>query len=128
MCSRTVLEFLRMAGSVLFIGNSDTATRMSQMSDESESRPDLYTAHFVVSGRVQGVWFRMSTKQQADFHGITGWVRNLPDGRVEGMARGDAASLKNFRSWLGHGPEMARVLKVEWSKTADQEYNGFSVR
>ncbi len=101
---------------------------MTQESDRSEPGRDVRTAHFVVSGRVQGVWFRASTKQQADFHGITGWVRNLPDGRVEGAARGDPASLKNFRRWLGRGPEMARVLKVEWTEVSDQEFSSFRVR
>ena len=84
--------------------------------------------HFYVSGRVQGVFFRMKTKQQADLFGITGWVRNLADGRVEGVATGTAAVLEEFRHWLQQGPELARVLKVEWSETPPQQFSGFSIR
>lgn len=88
----------------------------------------LKTMHFVVSGRVQGVWFRASAKRQADVFGITGWVRNLPDGRVEGMACGAAGALAEFHRWLQRGPDHARVLSVEWRESADEEFDGFSIR
>jgi acylphosphatase len=86
------------------------------------------TMHFVVSGRVQGVWFRRAAKQRADLHGVTGWVRNLADGRVEGMARGSAEQLAEFHRWLQRGPDLARVLRVDWSEAADENFADFSVR
>jgi acylphosphatase len=88
----------------------------------------LKTMHFVVSGRVQGVWFRASAKGQADAFGITGWVRNLPDGRVEGMARGADGALDEFHRWLKRGPDHARVLGVEWNEAPDAKFADFSIR
>ena len=79
-------------------------------------------------GRVQGVFFRAATRQRAQQLGVTGWVRNLRDGNVEGMARGSAAALADLKGWLERGPEMARVLKLEWNEAADQEFNEFEIR
>ena len=93
----------------------------------SESR-SCHTVHFTVSGRVQGVFFRVAAKQQADLLGVSGWVRNLPDGRVEGMACAHEDLLGEFRRWLHRGPDHARVLKVEWQKVPDQEFSGFTIR
>lgn len=66
-----------------------------------------------VSGRVQGVFYRASTRRKAVELGISGRVRNLPDGSVEVLACGDAAALDTLREWLQVGPEMARVDSVE---------------
>lgn len=62
-----------------------------------------------VSGRVQGVWFRASTKEEADKLEIKGWVRNLSDGRVEVLACGDVEQLEQFYEWLQQGPPLAEV-------------------
>ncbi len=86
------------------------------------------TLHFLVSGRVQGVFFRMKTKQQADLFSLTGWVRNLADGRVEGIASGEENNLEDFRQWLQEGPELARVLKVEYEFAPIQDFDDFSIR
>lgn len=86
------------------------------------------TIHFLVSGRVQGVFFRMHTQQQADRHGLTGWVKNLPDGRVEGIASGDAGNLELFLDWLRHGPSRARVTGVEVTEREYQPFNGFVIQ
>jgi acylphosphatase len=74
------------------------------------------------------VFFRMGARQQATRLGLTGWVRNLADGRVEGMARGEPAALSEFRAWLAVGPGAARVTAVDWAETATEEFNGFTVR
>jgi len=84
--------------------------------------------HFLVSGRVQGVFFRMKTKQQANLFSLTGWVHNLVDGRVEGIVSGEEKALEDFRQWLQKGPELARVLKVEVEYVPLQEFKGFSIR
>ena len=68
---------------------------------------------FLVSGRVTGVGFRYFTQDAAHREGLTGVVRNLPDGRVEAIAEGDADSLTRFEMALRRGPARARVEQVE---------------
>jgi acylphosphatase len=65
--------------------------------------------HYYVVGKVQGVWFRAATEEQANRLGIVGWVRNLPDGRVEVVACGKEENVARFQAWLKKGPEAARV-------------------
>lgn len=67
---------------------------------------------FYVDGVVQGVFFRANTQKQAAKLGLTGWVRNLPDGRVEVLAQGEASKLSELESWLWQGPEKAQVDTV----------------
>lgn len=70
-------------------------------------------ARFLVSGKVQGVFFRAGTRDEALKLGIQGEAINLPDGRVEVRAKGEAASLDALESWLRHGPPRARVDGVQ---------------
>jgi acylphosphatase len=67
---------------------------------------------FVVSGKVQGVFFRASTAKIAEPLGVRGFARNLPDGSVEVLALGDAESLATLAGWLRQGPPLARVDDV----------------
>jgi len=83
---------------------------------------------FKVTGRVQGVFFRASCKSIADQYGIKGWVRNLPDGRVEGIATADPVKIEIFRKWIKQGPDMARVLQVEVGEIELQEFDNFQIR
>lgn len=73
----------------------------------------VQTRHFEVQGRVQGVYYRRSTQQQATALGLTGWVRNLADGRVELVATGSEEQLKQLETWLWQGPPKAEVTAVE---------------
>jgi acylphosphatase len=66
-----------------------------------------------LEGRVQGVWFRESTRREADRLGIRGYANNLPDGSVEVLACGLVEALHELESWLRQGPPMARVSKLE---------------
>lgn len=66
----------------------------------------------IVTGRVQGVWFRASTQRQAQRLGVTGIARNLPDGSVEVIACGADAAVSELVEWLHRGPEHARVAGV----------------
>ena len=66
----------------------------------------------LISGRVQGVCFRAYTRDEARRLGLRGWVRNLPDGRVEAMAQGDPAKIRTFEAWCKQGPSHARVREV----------------
>ena len=67
---------------------------------------------FTVKGRVQGVWFRESTRRYAESLGITGHAINLPNGDVEVMAVGELQLLRQLEAWLHEGPTMARVTEV----------------
>ncbi len=70
------------------------------------------SGHSFVSGRVQGVCFRWACREEAARLGLTGWVRNLADGRVEVTAEGDEAAIVTLRQWLDTGPPTARVTKL----------------
>ena len=75
-------------------------------------------AHLFVSGLVQGVFFRDSTRLKAEELGVTGWVRNLSDGRVEIMAEGEKEKVEELVEWVKKGSSAARVdnLDVEWQE------------
>ena len=66
----------------------------------------------LVSGRVQGVYFRDTCQRRAREHGVSGWVRNLPDGRVEAVFEGPADGVHRLVEWARHGPELAAVTAV----------------
>ena len=66
----------------------------------------------LVTGKVQGVWYRRATQEQALKHGLTGHARNLPDGRVEVLACGTPEALARLEGWLWQGPSAARVSEV----------------
>ena len=70
-------------------------------------------ARFLVGGKVQGVCFRASTREQALKLGLRGYAKNLPDGRVEVLAEGEQRALDALERWLHVGPPMARVETVE---------------
>jgi len=81
-----------------------------------------------VSGRVQGVCFRAETRHQAGRLGVNGWVRNLPDGRVEVLAEGEEQGVQALLSWCRTGPRHARVERVEESPEAcTGEFDTFSI-
>ena len=86
-------------------------------------------AHVFVSGRVQGVFFRQKTKQQADSLGVNGWVRNLPDGGVEAVFEGDEEAVKALVEYCHHGPSYARVTNVNvvWEEYCG-EFSDFKTR
>jgi acylphosphatase len=69
--------------------------------------------HLVVRGRVQGVFFRASTQREAKRLGLTGWVKNRPDGGVEIVAEGEEDQVKDLLVWAQHGPSTARVEKID---------------
>ena len=83
--------------------------------------------HYLISGRVQGVGFRMSTSQQSKLLGIKGWVRNLDDDRVEVYACGEQYSLDQLHKWLTHGPSIARVINAECLSAEYLEFSDFSI-
>ena len=73
----------------------------------------MFKVHLFISGRVQKVGFRFLTKMKAKELGLSGWVRNLPDGRVETVIVGDEEKINEIVKWLYHASPLARVDKVE---------------
>ncbi len=84
--------------------------------------------HYFVSGKVQGVWFRAGTQDKANELGLTGWARNLPDGRVEVVACGERDKIRDLHEWLKQGPELANVSDVVSEEIAWQEHDRFGVK
>lgn len=78
-------------------------------------------AHAIITGRVQGVFFRLETKYAAQGFGVTGWVRNKMDGSVEAVFEGEEADVKATLAWCQTGPPRARVSKVDVTR---QDYTG----
>jgi acylphosphatase len=85
------------------------------------------TVRCTVSGRVQGVFYRASTSERAAELGLSGWVRNLDDGRVELAVSGDAEAIEALVSWLWEGPPRADVTAVTVSECLDEIEPGFRV-
>lgn len=93
------------------------------MSEETTIR------RFLVSGRVQGVGFRWFVRRRAEALGLSGWVRNLADGRVEALAAGSDEILTTLEAELREGPPAARVDEVQAVPAADEPPSGeFSIR
>jgi len=85
-------------------------------------------AHVIISGRVQGVFFRMETKQAANRLGCYGWVRNKLDGTVEAIFEGNEESVKSSLEWCKDGPPHAKVtnIDVKWEDHTG-EFQGFEI-
>ena len=83
-------------------------------------------AKFIVSGRVQGVFFRASTRTEAMRLGLTGYAKNLSDGSVEVLACGDASALDELQRWLHIGPPAASVESVKRSQVEESVPRDFS--
>ncbi|MDE3736064.1 acylphosphatase [Metapseudomonas resinovorans] len=84
--------------------------------------------HGYVSGKVQGVYYRQSTQEQADRLELDGWIRNLADGRVEVLVEGADGAVRELAAWLEQGPAEAQVTGVELQEQPLQGITGFIVR
>lgn len=89
---------------------------------------DLQIFHALVSGRVQGVFFRAATKERAESLNITGWVRNTDDGCVELVACGTQEALTTFKAWLWQGPPSAIVDDVVIDDASVETFTSFDIR
>jgi len=89
----------------------------------------LDEAHVIVSGRVQGVWFRGCTQRTASAAGVRGWVRNLPDRRVEAVLQGERAAVESVVEFMRAGPPGAAVIDIAVSwRPAGEVFHGFDIR
>lgn len=84
----------------------------------------MKTQRLLIKGRVQGVWFRESMRREAERLGVTGWVRNTPDGAVEAVVQGPAEAVDALIEWARSGPPMARVDGLILTEAAGQ-YRAF---
>ena len=82
----------------------------------------------VVHGRVQGVFFRDSTRRQAETTGVAGWVRNREDGTVEAVFEGDGDAVARIVDWVSAGPGHADVERVDVTEEEPEGLSGFQVR
>ena len=89
---------------------------------------DKKVVRYFITGRVQGVWFRAATQDKANELGLTGWARNLPDGRVEVLACGVEENLQELFQWLHEGPELAKVTEVTYDEMPWEEHERFAVK
>jgi len=80
---------------------------------DSADRPEVQRKRVRIHGRVQGVWFRGSTQQRARELGVSGWVRNCPDGSVEAVFEGRADAVAAALAFCADGPPAARVTRVD---------------
>ena len=81
--------------------------------------------HLIISGRVQGVWYRESMRQEALRLGVDGWVRNLADGTVEAVIRGAPSQIEALLAWTRRGPPLARVDEVRCEEHGASVAPGF---
>ena len=90
---------------------------------------EVVEAHVIVSGRVQGVWFRGNTQRAAAAAGVRGWVRNLPDRRVEAVLQGERSAVESVIESMRTGPPGSAVIDcvVSW-RTAGERHHGFDIR
>lgn len=83
--------------------------------------------HCTISGKVQGVWFRANTKDQAIRLGIKGWVQNLDNGNVEVLAFGEASQLAIFVNWLRQGPPLVEISSCDIEDVPWQDHPSFEI-
>lgn len=98
------------------------------MSKDLTAKPDYICVHIFISGKVQGVGYRFSTRQQAQKLGINGWVSNLPDGRVEAVLAGDRRAIEQMIQWCRIGPAAAVVQNLTVEEIESKVINGFTIK
>ena len=89
----------------------------------------MFQAYIIISGRVQGVFYRASCQEVAESYGLKGWAKNLPSGEVEVIAQGEKEKIEKLISWCKKGSPGAKVsdLKVEWQEIKEH-FNNFGIR
>lgn len=79
--------------------------------------PQIVRAHVIVTGKVQGVWFRQATLEESTRLGLGGWVRNLASGQVEALFEGEPEAVEAMIAWCRRGPPLARVDDVDITRS-----------
>ena len=87
----------------------------------------METFHLLISGKVQGVFFRASAKKVATANNIKGWIKNCRDNRVEAVITGESADVNSFITWCKSGPEKANVIEVSVSRHELVSFDHFEI-
>ena len=87
----------------------------------------MQTLHLIITGKVQGVFFRAKAKAEAEKYRIKGWIKNTNDQKVEALITGETDMLNLFIEWCKIGPEKARVEEVLVSEHTEKEFDGFEI-
>ena len=94
----------------------------------TEQEQPVVRSRVIVSGQVQGVFFRDTCRREAARHAVTGWVRNCPDGTVEAVFEGSPEAVTAMVTWAQHGPPHAVVHDVRSVEEEPEGLEGFAVR
>lgn len=97
------------------------------LSTADSQNPNFVRVHIWISGRVQGVGYRFSTLSEARQRDLNGWVKNLPDGRVEAVFEGRLTNVEEMIQWCHHGPSAAKPEKVAVEYEAVEGLQGFEI-
>ncbi|NES95689.1 MAG: acylphosphatase [Desertifilum sp. SIO1I2] len=95
---------------------------------DSPSPAGIIRTHVFISGKVQGVGYRFSTVEMAQRYGVKGWVRNLPDRRVEAVFEGEPRAVESLLDWCHQGPPAAVVDAVETHSETPEGFSRFEVK
>lgn len=87
----------------------------------------MSTVHLIIKGKVQGVFYRATAKDVAEELGITGWVKNTPEGNVEIVASGNEEQINDFVGWCKKGPEKAVVTDVRITNREEEKFKSFNI-
>ena len=87
-----------------------------------------YCIKVIIKGRVQGVFFRVSTQKQAQRLNLCGYAKNLDDGRVEVLAQGEEKNVKTLLKWLHAGPPLAKVEQITWKEQQPSTHTRFLIQ
>ncbi len=87
----------------------------------------MVTIEVKITGRVQGVFFRASTKREAERLGVVGCAKNCEDGSVQVLATGEVAAIQQLLAWLAHGPRLARVDQLHWGYIELTHFTEFNI-
>jgi len=87
----------------------------------------MATVHLMISGTVQGVFYRASAREKAEALGLSGWIKNTTDGQVEATVSGTDEAVAQFIDWCRQGPPRAQVTSVQATTKPDQGFSGFQV-
>ena len=88
----------------------------------------MATVHLIISGKVQGVFYRASAKEKADELHLTGWIKNMLSGEVEAVVTGADEVIQQFIEWCWQGPKRAQVTNVKITNRSDESFHSFNIR
>ena len=88
----------------------------------------MKTVHVLISGKVQGVWFRANTKKQAEKQDVCGWVKNTADGKVEAVFQGSTDVVDDLVQWCHQGSSLSNVINIDVKIIqTDETFKGFNI-